>query len=192
VEAINDFRNKIGTLLPRANAAACPQLAKADFASLSRRVREGQRIAALDAEVDALQRQALALGAEPSANVTPWVLLAEKIGAPPRGEHWLSPWRSTHSNSFNTCDGTLLVPSASSTLRNLFRRTQIVTTIWGGAGVRLMANRQLDNPNCSACDTKMNLTVLIPPVRESIYGVYTCPNCGRSEDYLVRLPSKAA
>jgi predicted nucleic acid-binding Zn-ribbon protein len=57
-----------------------------------------------------------------------------------------------------------------------------------------MTNRQLDNPNCSACDTKMNLTVLIPPVRESIYGlkVYTCPNCGRSEDYLVRLPSKAA
>jgi hypothetical protein len=36
-----------GTLLPRANAAACPQLAKADFASSSRCVREGQRIAAL-------------------------------------------------------------------------------------------------------------------------------------------------
>jgi hypothetical protein len=40
----------------------------------------------------------------------------------------------------------------------------------------------------------MNLTVLIPPVRESMYGlkVYTCPKCGRSEDYLVTLPSKAA
>jgi hypothetical protein len=37
-----------GTLLPRANASACPQLAKADFASSPRRVREGQRIAALD------------------------------------------------------------------------------------------------------------------------------------------------
>jgi hypothetical protein len=58
-----------GTLLPRADAAACPQLAKADFASSSRRVREGQRIAALDAEVDALQRQALGLGAEPTADV---------------------------------------------------------------------------------------------------------------------------
>jgi hypothetical protein len=37
-----------GTLLPRANAAACPQLAKADFASSSQHVRERQRIAALD------------------------------------------------------------------------------------------------------------------------------------------------
>jgi hypothetical protein len=37
-----------GTLLPRANPAACPQLAKADFALSSQHVREGQRIAALD------------------------------------------------------------------------------------------------------------------------------------------------
>jgi hypothetical protein len=58
-----------GTLLPRANAAACPQLAKADFACQRERVREGQRIAALDAEVDALRRQALARGAEPTADV---------------------------------------------------------------------------------------------------------------------------
>jgi hypothetical protein len=36
-----------GTLLPRANAAACLQLAKADFASSSQHVRERQRIAAL-------------------------------------------------------------------------------------------------------------------------------------------------
>jgi 56kDa selenium binding protein (SBP56) len=36
----------VGTLQPRANAAACPQLAKADFASSSQHVREGQRIAA--------------------------------------------------------------------------------------------------------------------------------------------------
>jgi hypothetical protein len=53
-------------LLPRANATAGSQLAKADFASSSQYVRERQRIAALDAEVDALQRQALALGAEPN------------------------------------------------------------------------------------------------------------------------------
>jgi hypothetical protein len=36
---------------------------------------EVQRIAALDAEIDALQRQALALGAEPSTDVQSWVLL---------------------------------------------------------------------------------------------------------------------
>jgi hypothetical protein len=55
----------IGTLLPRANAAACPQLAKADFASSSQHVREGQCIAALNAAIETLQRQALALGAAP-------------------------------------------------------------------------------------------------------------------------------
>ncbi len=71
----------VGTLLPRANAAACPQLAKADFASSSQHVREGQRIAGREAEIDALQRQALALGAEPSADVPPWVLLGVKITA---------------------------------------------------------------------------------------------------------------
>ena len=68
-----DFCNNIGTLLPRANPAACPQLAKADFASSSQHVRERQRIAALDAEVDVLRRQALALGAEPTADVPPCV-----------------------------------------------------------------------------------------------------------------------
>jgi hypothetical protein len=47
-----------GTLLPRANPAACPQLAKADFASSSQHVREGQRIAELDAQIDELERQA--------------------------------------------------------------------------------------------------------------------------------------
>jgi hypothetical protein len=34
-------------------------------------VRERQRLAALDAEVDALQRQALALGGEPTADFPP-------------------------------------------------------------------------------------------------------------------------
>jgi len=39
----------------------------------------------------------------------------------------------------------------------------------------------------------MELTVLIPPFG-SPYGlkVYTCPKCGRSEDYLVTSSSKAA
>src|SRR5262245_60656855 len=41
------------TLLPRANPAACPQLAKADFASSSQHVRECQRIAELGGEIDA-------------------------------------------------------------------------------------------------------------------------------------------
>jgi hypothetical protein len=39
-------------------------------------VREGQRIAV---EIEALQRQALALGAEPTADVPPWVSLGVKI-----------------------------------------------------------------------------------------------------------------
>jgi hypothetical protein len=69
------------TLVPRANAAARPQLAKADFASSSQHVREGQRIAELEAEIDALQPQALALGAEPTADVPPWVLLGVRIAA---------------------------------------------------------------------------------------------------------------
>jgi hypothetical protein len=43
-------------------------LAKAAFSS-SQRVWERQRIAALDAEVDALRRQAMALGAEPTADI---------------------------------------------------------------------------------------------------------------------------
>jgi hypothetical protein len=68
----------MGTLLPRANPAACPQLAKADFASSSQHVREGQRIVELEAEIDELQRQALALGAEPTSDLPPWVLLGVK------------------------------------------------------------------------------------------------------------------
>jgi hypothetical protein len=63
-----DFCNTIGTLLPRANPAACPQLAKADFASSSQHVRKGQRIAELEAEIEELQRQASALGEEPTAD----------------------------------------------------------------------------------------------------------------------------
>jgi hypothetical protein len=44
-------------------------------------VREGQRIAELEAEIDALQRQALALGEEPTADAPPRVLLGVKIAA---------------------------------------------------------------------------------------------------------------
>jgi hypothetical protein len=63
-------------LLPRANAAACPQLA--DFASSSQHVREGQRIGEPEAEIDALQRQAMALGVETSA-MPPEVFLGVKV-----------------------------------------------------------------------------------------------------------------
>jgi hypothetical protein len=40
---------------------------------------KGQRIAELEAEIEDLQRQALALGAEPTADFAPWVLLGVKI-----------------------------------------------------------------------------------------------------------------
>jgi hypothetical protein len=60
----------VGTLLPRANAAACPQLAKADFASSSQHVREGQRIAELEADIKTLRRQALALGRRAPINIS--------------------------------------------------------------------------------------------------------------------------
>jgi hypothetical protein len=40
-------------------------------------VREGQRIT----EIEVLQAAALALGAEPTADVPPWVLLGVKIAA---------------------------------------------------------------------------------------------------------------
>ena len=54
-------------------------------------MREGQRIAELEAEFEALQRQALALGAEPSADVPLWVLLGVKIDQCPHsaeGDMW--------------------------------------------------------------------------------------------------------
>jgi hypothetical protein len=60
----------VGTLLPRANAAACPQLAKADLASSSQHVREGQRIAELEADIKTLRRQALALGRRAPINIS--------------------------------------------------------------------------------------------------------------------------
>jgi hypothetical protein len=51
------------------------------LASSSQHARERQRIAELEAEIEALQRQAVALGAEPTADVPPWVLLGVKIAA---------------------------------------------------------------------------------------------------------------
>jgi hypothetical protein len=45
---------------------------KRTIASSSQHVREGQRIAALEAEIDAFQREAVALGAEPTADIAPW------------------------------------------------------------------------------------------------------------------------
>jgi hypothetical protein len=46
---------------------------------------------------------------------------------------------------------------------------------------------------CLACDGEMELTAMIPPVGGP-YGlkIYTCPKCGRSQDYLVAPRSKAA
>jgi hypothetical protein len=59
-----------GTLLPRANPAACPQLGKADVASSSQHVGEGQRIAELEADIKTLRRQALALGRRAPINIS--------------------------------------------------------------------------------------------------------------------------
>jgi hypothetical protein len=67
-----DFCNTIGTLLPRANAAACPQLAKADFASSSQHVREGQHIAELEAEIDAPAAAGPCAGRGATADVQSW------------------------------------------------------------------------------------------------------------------------
>jgi predicted nucleic acid-binding Zn-ribbon protein len=46
---------------------------------------------------------------------------------------------------------------------------------------------------CSACSVEMELAMIIPPFRAP-YGlkIYTCPKCGRSEDYLIDPASKAA
>jgi hypothetical protein len=48
-------------------------------------------------------------------------------------------------------------------------------------------------PHCSACSVEMELAMIIPPFRTP-YGltIYTCPKCGRSEDFLVQPASKAA
>ena len=63
---------------------------------------------------------------------------------------------------------------------------------WQGAAMSPM-KQQIENPRCSACGDEMELTVLIPPFG-SPHGlkVFTCPKCGRSEDYLVTSPSQAA
>jgi hypothetical protein len=57
----------------------------------------------------------------------------------------------------------------------------------------MVPKRQADNPRCSTCNDEMELTVLIPPFA-SPHGlkVYTCPKCGRTEDYLTIALSKAA
>ena len=50
-----------------------------------------------------------------------------------------------------------------------------------------------EEPRCPACGGEMELTVMIPPVGGP-YGleIYTCPRCGRSQDYLVEPSAKAA
>jgi predicted RNA-binding Zn-ribbon protein involved in translation (DUF1610 family) len=60
-------------------------------------------------------------------------------------------------------------------------------------GGKVLMKQQIENPRCSACGNEMELTVLIPPFG-SPHGlkVFTCPKCGRSEDYLVTSPSQAA
>ena len=52
--------------------------------------------------------------------------------------------------------------------------------------------QQIENPRCSACGDEMELTVLPPFGSPHGLKVFTCPKCGRSEDYLVTSPSQAA
>jgi hypothetical protein len=66
-----DFCNTIGTLLPRAKPSGCPQTGESGLCIVIATRGEGERIAALDAEIDALQRQTLALGGGPSTDVPP-------------------------------------------------------------------------------------------------------------------------
>ena len=47
-------------------------------------------------------------------------------------------------------------------------------------------------PYCSACSVEMELAMIIPPFRTYGLKIYTCPKCGRSEDYVVEPGSKAA
>jgi hypothetical protein len=77
---------------------------------------------------------------------------------------------------------------------NLFVRYR-TNGVWGPVPevFAMVPKRQADNPRCSPCNDEMELTVLVPPFG-SPYGlkVYTCPKCGRTEDYLTTAPSKAA
>jgi hypothetical protein len=49
-----------------------------------------------------------------------------------------------------------------------------------------------EKPYCAACSVEMELAMIIPPFRTHGLKIYTCPKCGRSEDYLVEPASKAA
>jgi hypothetical protein len=80
-----------GSLLPRANPAACPQLAKADFASSSQHVREGQRIAELEAEFDNPAAGGRCAG-RGTADIAPWVSLRVKVAACRERAHALFSW----------------------------------------------------------------------------------------------------
>jgi hypothetical protein len=53
--------------------------------------------------------------------------------------------------------------------------------------------RQTDTPHCTACGGEMDLTLFIPPFG-SPWGlkIYTCRKCGRTQDYLIPAPLKAA
>jgi hypothetical protein len=52
---------------------------------------------------------------------------------------------------------------------------------------------QPEDPCCSSCTERMELTVLIPPFG-SPYGlkVFSCPRCGRSQDFVTTAPPAAA
>jgi hypothetical protein len=53
---------------------------------------------------------------------------------------------------------------------------------------------ETNNPRCDACGNEMELAVLIPPFGSpNGLKVFTCPRCGRSQDFLISVSrSKAA
>jgi hypothetical protein len=65
--------SSVGTLLPRAIRRHVRSWRKRTLHRHRNMCEEGQSIAELEAEIEALQRQALALGAEPTADFAPWV-----------------------------------------------------------------------------------------------------------------------
>jgi hypothetical protein len=58
----------------------------------------------------------------------------------------------------------------------------------------LLQDPKTNNPRCYACGNETKLTVLIPPFGNPTgLKIFTCPRCGRSQDFLISVPpSKAA
>ena len=58
----------------------------------------------------------------------------------------------------------------------------------------LLPDPKTNNPHCYVCGNETELKVLIPPFGNPTgLKIFTCPKCGRSQDFLISVaPSKAA